>query len=153
TDLGVDLDASTVSGDDALGDGQPETGAVGLLRVEGLEELRQALAGDAGAGVADREGDVTILRGDLEGQTTTAVHGLDTVEDDVPEDLGDLVAVEREAGHGRVDRDLHVHAGGARRVVADQPADVLDDIPQVGRSTPSLLGTREVQEVGEDAIE
>ena len=133
--------------DDALGDGETESAAVRLARIERLEHARQAVTGDSGPGVADRERDVAVLSGDLEGQAAAPVHRLDAVEGDVPEHLDDLVAVEGEAWDGRVDRHAHVHAGRARAVVADQRAHVLDHLADVAGRAPRLLGSGEVQEI------
>ena len=115
--------------------------------------MRQALPGNAGAGVAHREHDVAVLAGDLQRETPPTVHRLDPVEGDVPEHLRELIPVEGEARHRGIDRHLDVHAGGPRAAVADQPADVLDHLPDVARHPPGFLGPREVQEVGEDAVE
>jgi len=144
---GVDLDTTAVRGDDALSDREAEPATVRLAGVERLEHPRKTLGGNPGPGVADREGDVAILPGDLEGQPAAAVHRLDAVQRDVPEHLDDLVAVEGEAWDGRVDRHAHVHAGRARAVVADQRAHVLHHLADVAGRAPRLLGSGEVQEV------
>ena len=85
----------------------------GLPVVERLEHAREVLGGDPAAGIADRERDVAVLTSDLEREPAASVHRLDGVERDVPEHLGELVAVEREARDGRIDRHAHVHARGA----------------------------------------
>src|SRR5918996_2929905 len=61
--LGVDLDPAAVSGDDPLGDGEPQPGAVGLAGVERLEDAGPALDGGPGAGVGDGEGDPAVSGG------------------------------------------------------------------------------------------
>src|SRR5438477_5494502 len=151
--LGVDLDAAPVGGDDTLGDAETEAAAVGLARGEGLEELIEPLGGNAGAGVADGEGDVAVATGHLQREPPAPVHRLHAVERDVPQHLGDLVTVEREARHRWIDRHLDVHAAGARAIVADERAHVLDDLADVAGRPPRLLGPRVAQEVGQDAIE
>src|SRR5262249_43022157 len=112
----VDLDATAVRGDDTLGNREAEPAAVRLARVERLEHAGEILRRDAGPGIADGESDIAVLPGNLEGQAPTPVHRLHAVEGDIPEDLDDLVAVEGEARHGRIDRDAHVDAGCAGAV-------------------------------------
>jgi hypothetical protein len=126
---------------------------VGLAGVERLEDAGPALDGDAGAGVGDGEGDRAVSGRHVERQSAAAVHGLHAVEGDVPQHLDELVAVERERWQRRVDGDLDVDAGGARPVVADQPAHVLEDVADVAGRHPRLRRPGEPEEVGQDPIE
>ena len=97
--LGPDL--APMRGDDLAGDRQAQAGAVGLRAgdaVELLEEVRQVLRRDALAGVGDGESD-GVARG-LGGQPyRAAARGVGQgVADEVVEDVGDPVGVDR---HGR----------------------------------------------------
>src|SRR5262249_22114237 len=75
----INLDRSLVIVHDAVGDGQAEPGALGLRRVEGIEDAGQDIGRDAGARVAHHQPNRWVAARDdlrLERDLTSAVQGV-----------------------------------------------------------------------------
>jgi len=156
TGLVHDLDLATVVGDDSVGDGEPEPGAVLLGRVEGGEDAAQRLDRDAAAGVGDPHADgflaVHLVGPRMHHQLAAAPHGVDGVQDDVDEHLLQLLTVPQKAQLA-----ARKTGGDANLLLlqgwGDHCQRLLDDVGQVaaGVTDGRLFG--EQQDLGEDRLQ
>src|SRR5215831_7851822 len=128
-------DVAAVLPDDPVGDAEPEPGAGRALRGdEGVEDLRQHVGGDAGAGVLQR--DPHAVRAEGPGGDPQAAlafrllrHRLLGVGDQVDEDLLELVAVGPYGGQTRLHVPLDLHALDSK-IGGRERQDLLDQLLQ-----------------------
>ena len=134
--FGVDPDRAARLGDDAIGGGQAQAGAlaVGFGGEERLEDAADDVPGYPGAGVADFDADVPawlqvgpgcrvcvvhLHVGGLDSQVAAARHGVTRVDGEVDQDLPDLAGIGQHAAQvgGQVVGQLDVLTEGAAQQV------------------------------------
>src|SRR5271157_6266875 len=114
-------DASAVGQDDVLDDGQAEAGAAGLAgtgfvdAVEALKDAIEVFGGDAGAEVLDGEFDFALEQARADANPAAGFAVLDSVFDEVAEDLVHGVGIGqdrrvRRAGRLEFDSGIEHHA-------------------------------------------
>ncbi len=139
---GLDPDVAAVEVDDPAGDGQSEAGATVLRRtgrigpVEALEHLAPLLLVDAGAFVADLDGDAGPVLGRPQLHRPAGRRVADGVVQQVGQDLVDPGRVAVRRGPGGVDPYRHGHVGGPQPSLA---GDVLQERP-AARTTVVAAG-------------
>src|SRR5947208_5012692 len=91
-----------VGGDDRSADGEPHAHALGLGRIEGLEELVEGLRGETDAGIPDRHAHALgVPAGGDDHVARAVVHsarGVDGVDDEVEDHLLRLDSIAGDAG-------------------------------------------------------
>src|SRR5207249_8378458 len=115
----ADVDVPPVLLDDAVDEGEPEPGPLRLGREEGLEHVGDVARGDALAGVADRDLERVAPNGDGDAKLTALRHRLDRVQAEIPQNLPELLRVDRPQ-HRRRELTDHLEAAGTGAVLQQQ---------------------------------
>src|SRR5712671_6629055 len=134
--LALDLDAPAVRLDDALGDGEPESGALGVAReqvvgaVEALEDALALVRADADAVVRHLDPDLAVAAAAAaEPDALVGARVLDRVVEQVEDRLRHRVAIDGDVGEPWIDLGL---VGGPELLGAEDLLDVVEEAAQIG---------------------
>src|SRR5688572_14946731 len=153
---GNERDVAVVAFENALGDGQPESGAAGPAGEKGIENARSEVGGNARAAVDDVDGGerraAANVLADDDGERAAARHRFGGIEDEIEQDLLELalVGVDHQGGHGRIVAELNL---GLRELWADEDESVGDDVGERPARVQGGGGFREVEHAQDDGLE
>src|SRR5882724_7137291 len=147
----VHVDLASVLLDDAMDEGEPETGALRLGGEEGLEDVGEVAGADALPGVAHRDLERITPYGGGHAQLASLRHCLDRIQAEIPQDLPELLGIDG-PGDGRRElaNDLEAARAGA---VLEQEQHLLGGGRNVEGGDRQGRGTRVLEEVLDDVVE
>jgi hypothetical protein len=133
---------------------ETEAGALRLGCEVGLEESGLILGTDAAAVVMDFEDDARgiILEAAADEDETPAVCGIDGVEDEIEEDLGEVVAHGGDVREIRGELAIEIALAGPL-IVAGDGEDVIGDFGECDGAAGGGGGAREIDEVADGAAD
>src|SRR5437899_2381671 len=145
------VDLAPVLLDDTVDQREPEPGSFRLGGEEGLEYVRDVGGGDALAGIADRDLERVAAIGDGDPKLAALRHRLDRVQAQIPENLSELLRVDR-PHHGRRELSGHLQAAG-RGAMLQQDQHLLGGGRHVEGRDRQRRGPRVLEEVLDDVVE